>query len=97
MFEVVENSEKKLVVSCKIPPKKYGTEKDVHIDLSNVVAYVVDQNIDLGPGSWTRCATLYNYTKSPRLEEEFVFERKKVQKISLTQTLESDIVTITCF
>ena len=95
MLKIKENTKEKLVVSCTIPPKKYGTDKDVHIDLSNIITYVVDQNIVLGDGRWTKVATLYNYTSNPKLTEDFVFIRTEEEK-SLTEEptsviIESDI------
>ena len=92
MFKIVENNQKRIVVSCKIPPKKYAAEKDVHIDLSNVLSFVADQNVRLGSGRWAKTATLYNYTANPRLEEEFIFE-KDIKKNTLTQEKKPDIVS----
>ena len=91
MFQVKENTKEKLIVSCTIPPKKYGTDKDVHIDLSNIVTYVIEQNIPLGEGQWAKVATLYNYTKNPRLTAEFIFVKKQEEK-SLTVESASDII-----
>lgn len=94
MFKITENTNDKVVVSCEIPPKKYGTDKDVHVDLSNIISYVSEQNVKLGDGKWVKSATLYNYTSSPSLTGEFIYikNKKETVKKSLIKQVISDTI-----
>tara|TARA_B100000214_G_scaffold367022_1_gene336678 strand:+ start:1412 stop:1807 length:396 start_codon:yes stop_codon:yes gene_type:complete len=72
-IEIIENSEFRVVVSAKIFPRKYAKDPNVHLDTSNIMDFLGENNI-----TFERCTkevVLNNYSKKPRLEGEWIFKK----------------------
>ena len=72
-IEIIENSEFRVVVSAKIFPRKYAKDPNVHLDTSNIMDFLSENNI-----AFERCTkevVLNNYSKKPKLEGEWIFKK----------------------
>ena len=93
-IEIIENSEFRVVVSAKIFPRKYAKDPNVHLDTSNIMDFLSENNI-----AFERCTkevVLNNYSKKPKLEGEWIFKKalpvteKPVEESSISSNLDNN-------